>query len=588
MGNISQTLKLDFELSPVIDKWLPGEILYSLGCRHHILAGNAKAEDTCIQLFGHRRIGSAHDLPGRIGHFVHRTLGQLGDAESCIRKHTILPYYFPFKPREHQNNAIAAMTGDSIGSLKAKLGILATRFGAAHPLKACPTCLREDQKTHYIGYWHVEHQLPGVWLCPWHSDMLCIAEVKWMGVDRFGWYLPTDTTLTPYVTNFNELQPDLDVMKRLADSSVALCSLPSGFNFSTEKVHKVLLDAMKAQGLSSDSGHIQLNAFGSAIIEFTHTLVGIRELSNLPSTVEQALSQFTRIVHGPRSSPHPLKYQILILVLFKTWATFIENYNAEGTLSNNHLFTSSVSSSESTKSSAQNKKRSEFLSLLTSTHVSMNFLANQLNISVSTAMAWAASAGFALSRRSKILTPDNRKKLIRILRKGIDKKIAAKTFGVSIQTITTTLRTEIGLNACWAQARFKRAQNEARNAWSKTTRNHPNPTPKSLRLMQPAVYAWLYRNDRAWLEHFNLKIGRAPKSNYANINWDIRDIELANAIKRAVLDWYEKQPNQHLTIARICQLVPGFKSRLSQLDQLPLTRATLSQISAKKIAFKLN
>jgi hypothetical protein len=582
VDSISQTLDLDFELGPAIDKWLPGETLYSLGCRHHILAGNAKAEDTCMQLYGHRRIGSAHDLPGRVSHFVQRTKGQLGDAESCIREHTILPYYFPFKPIEEESNAITAMSGDSIGSLKAKLGILATRFGAAHPLKACPTCLQEDLKTHHIGYWHVEHQLPGVWLCPWHSDMLCIAENKWMGVDRFGWHLPTDNTLTPYVTGFNELQPDLDVLKRLADSSVALWSLPPGFHFSTEKVNKVLLDAMKAQGLSSDSGRIQLSAFGSAIIEFTHTLVGIRELSNLPSSIDQALSQFTRIIYGPRSSPHPLKYQILILVLFRTWATFMEKYNAEGTLSHNNLSAPPVPSSEGVEPSSQDKKRAEFLSLLTSTNASMNALANELNISVSTAMAWAASAGFAPSRRSKILTPDIRKKLIRILRKGIDKKIAAKAFSVSIQTITTTLRTEIGLNACWAQARFKRAQSEARDAWAETARNHPTPTPKSLRLMQPAVYAWLYRNDRAWLEQFNSQIGHAPKSNYANINWDTRDIVLAQTIKSAVLDWYEKTPNQHLTIARICQLVPGTRSRLSKLNHLPLTRAALSEISVKK------
>jgi len=573
---ISQRLELDFRLSPAIDKWLPGETIYSLGCRQHTVAGNAKASDTCLQLFGHRLIGTAHDLPGRVGHFVRRTKGQFGNAESCIREHTILPYYLPFRSQRESANAVAAMSGESIGALKAQLGILATRFGAAHPLKACKRCVEQDEALHHVAYWHVEHQLPGVWICPWHSDMLWIAQDKWMGVDRFGWYLPTDTKLAP-CTDADVRQPDLDVLKRLADSSVALWSLPSGFHFSPEKLGNLISSAMRERELSSDSGRIRLNAFSSAITEVTHTLVGIRELSSLPSSVDQARSQFTRIVSAPRSSPHPLKYQILILALFGTWESFLERHVAKDISA-----TSVVYLSGKHASSDNTDKRAEFLSALAETKASMNSLAHKFDISVSTAMVWAASAGIASKRRPKILMLDVRKKLIRILRRGIGKKSVAKGFGISIQTITTTLRTEIGLHERWTQARFKRAQSEARNAWAETARNQSNPTSKSMRLLQPAVFAWLYRNDRAWLERFASQLGHAPKHNHANIDWDQRDIELAKAIKSAALDWYSRS-NTHLTNARLCQLVPGFKSRLSKLDRLPLTRAVLSQIPQFKL-----
>ncbi len=570
MDPLSQTLEFEFELNPTIDKWLPGETLYSLGCRHHILAGNSKAGDTCLQLFGHRRIGAAHDLPGRVNHFVRRTKGQFGTAESSIREHTILPYYFPFRSAEDESNAIAAMSGDSIGSLKAKLGILATRFGAAHPLKMCPICLKQDQDMHHLGYWHVEHQLPGVWLCPWHGIKLWIAQVKWMGVDRFGWHLPSDTQFTPCIEQLHGLQPDHDVLKRLAASSVGLWSLPSEFHFSAEKLSYIFSNAMKEHGLSSNSGRIQLNTFSSAITEVTHTLVGIQELSSLPNSTKQAESQFTRIANGPISSPHPLKYQILILALFGTWESFMEKYVA-----NDKYIPKNLTLVTEYTSPTHAEKREQFLSELIKTEAPMNSLAQQFNISVSTAMAWAASAGISSRRRPKILTHDIRKKLIRVLRRGIDKKSAAESFGVSIQTITTTLRTEIGLHEQWSQARFKRAQIEARTAWTKTARNHPNPTSKNVRLMQPAVFAWLYRNDRAWLEQFSLQLNKEPKNNHTNIDWDQRDIKLAQTIKSVTLDWYSSQPNTHLTNARLCQLVPGLKSRLSKLDRLPLTRAAL-------------
>ena len=46
---------------------------------------------------------------------------------------------------------VATARSPSLGNLKARLGLLASRFGASHPLKACPECMREDFEVHAIS-----------------------------------------------------------------------------------------------------------------------------------------------------------------------------------------------------------------------------------------------------------------------------------------------------------------------------------------------------------------------------------------------------------------------------------------------------
>jgi hypothetical protein len=72
-----------------------------------------------------------------------------------------------------------------------------------------------------------------------------------------------------------------------------------------------------------------------------------------------------------------------------------------------------------------------------------------------------------------------------------------------------------------------------------------------------------------------------PRTNHVTMNWDKRDSELSQAIHNAALAWHELSGTGYLTNARLCQLVPELKSKLSNLDQMPLTRAALAQIPRK-------
>lgn len=575
--------ELEVGRAPEVETWLPGETLFSLVSRQHALSVHAKPADTCLHWFGHALIGSAHDLPARIATFTERTKGRFGSTSSVIYKHTLLPYYLPFRSAQDSANAVAAMSGESIGSLKAQLGILATRFGAAHPLKACKRCIEQDEANHHVAYWHLEHQLPGVWICPWHSEMLLVATVKWMGVERFGWHLPTDSNLMLAADTHASQSPDKELLLRLADTSINLWSLPAKFHFSGEQLFLLYRHQMMRAELCSRSGRINTLAFGNAISRITTTLSGIREFAALPHSPEKISLAFGRLISNPRSVPHPLRELIVILGLFGDWDSFFKEYREIQSPSAREIVDSNSEPLVAHLDSAATVPniRSQFIEMLRAPNVSINAAAERVGITVSTGMAWAAAANITVKRRGKILKPERRLQLVRTLRRGVSKAAAASAFGVSIQTVTTTLRTEVGLHERWVQVRFESAQKEARRAWKRTASRLPVATAKVLRTLQPAAFAWLYRHDRAWLESFATSLHRVPRTNHANLNWDKQDSELYQAIQNAVLAWHEQRCRGYLTNAKLCQLVPELKSRLSNLDQLPLTRAVLAQVSRK-------
>lgn len=578
---IDNDLSLNLGSPLSIETWLPGETLFSLASRHHLMSCNSRSSDTCRNLFGNARIGSAHDLPARIDEFVRRTGARFGDAAEILRRHTLLPYYLPFNTPQVAADAVAAMSGSSAGTLKSKLGILATRFGAAHPLKACLGCLKADRETHQVGYWHVAHQLPGVWVCAIHNTQLLASQVKWTGIDRFGWYLPGRSGLVE-TCGEAEFSLGFSHLRNLANAAGSLWSLPIGYHIPHERLNCLYQRALLDQGLCTAAGRLRKRDFGEAIVSVTRPLSVIHELAALPQDPEAAAAQFSRFVTGTRVTSHPIRHLILCLALFGSWDEMWELLKATSANAPSDTHQPEPPTADSSEGEPSSRLRQELLGALAGSGMSIHAAASRFGVSQRTAMSWAASAGIATPRRAKILKPEIRAALIRTLEQGVDKQIAADNFGVSVQTITTTLLTEVGLHARWKRVRFLKAQREARKAWKKTASKLAVPTPQVLRDLQPAVFAWLYRNDRAWLETFSHRLEPGARSNHSMINWDQRDSEMAQAIKVSVLAWYENAPCARLTIARLCQRIPGLKRRLSRLDRMPLTRAALTKVSGRK------
>lgn len=567
--------------------WLPDEIVFSLCSRYHVLAGNAFASTTCKELFGHARQGTQHDLPCRLDEFARRTAGHLGSAASIIQARTVLPFYLPFRAATDSADAIVAMRGPAIGSLKYRLGILTSRFRANHPLKACPACLNDDKARHGVGYWHLAHQIPGVWICARHNEMLLTSTVKSTGVGRFDWHLPRLEHLT--FESFAQHQgapprATRDSLGKFAEVAAELPRVPEGFRFKSQPLLFAYHHALAKSGFATASGGLKLRIIGEAYASAIAALRVIRELSALPSTAAEAATSVGALVREPRSGTHPLRHLALIYWLFGSWHSFWDAYSQavdEATIGSGNG-KAKRSNDQLTAVTAADDRAAKVVDLVRNKGHSFTQAARLIGVDTTTAMVWAARAGIAIPRRPKLLDEILRHNLRQDLQLGHDKQVVAAKYGISIQTVTTTLRTEVGLHAAWKTARFETARREARAAWLGAIRRQGPSGIKAVRALVPAQYGWLYRNDRAWLASVCAAVPAARRSNNSRVNWDERDVALFQQVQRVLLHLTQAAPNAKVALWQVYQAIPELKAKLGALHRLPLTQRALGTIIRRR------
>jgi hypothetical protein len=97
--------------------------------------------------------------------------------------------------------------------------------------------------------------------------------------------------------------------------------------------------------------------------------------------------------------------------------------------------------------------------------------------------------------------------------------------------VTRILRSEVGLQKEWHEARFCLAREHAKSSWVATTAAFPDLGLKALRNIEPAAYAWLYRNDRTWLSENSIQSRLPPRMpSKERVDWHARDLILSAAV----------------------------------------------------------
>lgn len=409
--------------------WLPDETIFSWCSRYHQMSANGLASTTCLQLFGDRRAGCAHDLPCRIDRFVERTESALGTAEEVIASRTLLPYYWPFRSRAAVDDALAAMRGHGIGSLKFRLGLLTSALDAAHPLKACPSCLCADERAFGVGYWHRVHQLPTVLVCPAHRDPLLVSPMKTQQRSRFQWVLPTNAALDSIpgverAVRSNRAERQLQALATIAASVVD--EPPTSYSdpcFLAE----TFLSRLMAMGLASSTGRV---AWGQLMRDVKARM---QQFSAIPGIGYGALhaggsqASISRLL-GARGLTHPTRYLSWVSWYFGCWPAFVTAYEQ-----------AKISHRSAPEASPRLSPNPVVVPLGDEALADEHWRddeSRRVRPVVDIALADKAPI---IRRRPKKLKGDLRHQLISGLRDGSDKAELARAIGVSIVTVTRVL-----------------------------------------------------------------------------------------------------------------------------------------------------
>lgn len=563
-----------------LPNWLPEETLFSLCSRYHVLTGASRSEDTCRLLFGHSRRGLAHDLPSQIDEFARRTQLQLGSAEQIARNKTILSYYLPLRSLDDELDALAAMRGQGIGSLKFRLGLLTSKFGASHPLKACPLCMQADTQSYGTTYWHLQHQYPGVWYCNTHECQLLYTTAKTNGEERFNWLLPHGTHLQPTET-FSDTASQHQSLSGLKISkiSAALANLTSGFRFAPQALLDTYRGELIERGFASRSGSLRHDRIGQSYFNNILPLAGIANMFAMPTTPSQAAAQVLRILRPSRSGTHPFRHVLVIYWLFESWEKFWSKYIAALSNAAAGIVLPCPVKTSPTHTDA---KENEIYRLVTSEAYSCRKAADLVGVDIATAASWLAKKGIAITRRPKKLKASQRNELVADLARGAEKLAVAQKYGLSISTITKVLFSEVGLHAQWCASRHEAARQKARNEWLKAKRENPFQSVKQLREEIPQAYAWLYRNDRSWLVSENADLPKGLRQRGSNVDWAERD----QLLRQRILALRMREPG--ISLQQICRKIPELKAKLVALDNLPLTEQALTEMIKISTEFSLD
>lgn len=551
-----------------LPNWLPDETLFSLCSRYHVLSGAFYARTTCYALFGHSQRGSQHDLPSRIDNLAAATHGVLGSATDIILGHTLLPYYLPFKSDAVARDALAAMRGDGIGSLKYRLGLLTSGWGAHHPLRACPDCMEADVRTFGIAYWHLSHQIPGVLVCLRHGGPLLECDLKANGVGRFLWLLPGSSTWRQRPTDTGTPQ----ILRQLAEVCTAIANLPKGFFFVGPQLASTYESQLMQRFDGRRCGLGKLSA--PDFMSFCQPLRRIPELRALPENEPCATSQIYRLLDATRCPSHPLRHAVYILHLFGSWPAFLRAYERP---------TTKLDRPEEGRPKGAKGLPSELqarvIARLKESGLSPTAVADEFKIDVLTVMTWAVAADIEVHRRPKILKESVIAQISALLMRGVDKVDVAHSVGVSESSVTRVLRLHPELRAQWHVARSERQRESARQRWLAVTRDNPLLGAKAVRLLEPAAYMWLYRNDRAWLEAALQSLPKTSGHHTPRVKWDDRDQELSAQVRNAALALSRIEPaGRKITLRRLFQHLPDLRVKAAHLDRLPLTRLAIQAV----------
>ena len=145
------------------------ELLYSQLCRYYQRTGYTKYIFAIDDLFMRRTV---HPVIEWVNEYTSNAMAHItkdADFETVIRHHTMFPAYTRFLPKERRNAALRSLLicDGNYYNLIVNQNLRKKRY-----LRYCPVCAKEDRRQLGETYWHREHQIMHVDICPKHRCFL--------------------------------------------------------------------------------------------------------------------------------------------------------------------------------------------------------------------------------------------------------------------------------------------------------------------------------------------------------------------------------------------------------------------------------
>ena len=152
---------------------MPDELLYSALARCIARKRLHHRKPAVRELFARSGIAAVVDLPANLDVLLSVIpIGHRLDADQIITRHTLLPYYEVFLPKERASQVRADLRGQGGPRVHSRIGLMAGRLRPPMFLRYCRGCDAQDLAQSRELCWRRLHQLTGVEVCPHHEMFL--------------------------------------------------------------------------------------------------------------------------------------------------------------------------------------------------------------------------------------------------------------------------------------------------------------------------------------------------------------------------------------------------------------------------------
>lgn len=559
----------------------PDELLYSTLARYHIRSGNSSPKITLKELFNDTHTIATVDLPSNLDALINQLpLLSSYTADDFIDNNTLYSFYAPFIPQQRAIVIKNSMKANYGGNIHTRIGIAASSIPMPQFFRFCPECLNQDEREYGETYWHRIHQTPGVLVCPDHGTPLHKSTVPFQGLNQHEYEAASVENCQKNASVRDYSPKVLKILSKLAQDIAWLFKNPQSpqvFDWYRQRYLDLLIDKKLATASKRVHQKSLIDEFiffyGREVLEYLHSIIDFENHSNWLSN----------IVRKNRQSFHPIRHLLMMNFLAGSAKAFFEN---------NHSYQPFGKSPWLCFNGAVDHYLQPVVTNLKISHC----LENKKPLGTFT-----CSCGMVYSRTASENNQDGSYRIGKVITYGkiwekrLEELVEIKKLGLraTARELKVDPRTikryvmQLGLNAAWSSHKTKDELVEVENIddlreknrqrWLNLQKDYPNETKTTLRNLSPAVYAWLYRNDKDWLNK-NSPALQKPISTNNRVNWSERDQEIKSQVETAVTQLLNREVPDRITISKIGRMT-GLKATLEQkLEKLPLTKAYLSEV----------
>jgi hypothetical protein len=544
----------------------PDEIFYSTLSRYHTYSPNKKTFNSIIDLFGKQVMinvwwqGNLSVLKDRFPVLCYL------DEKIIINQHTLLPLFSLFMEKKRAEEMINTSVNpeEEKGLLRSLVGVQGLLDKS---LYYCCSCIEKDKENYGEAYWHRIHQVPGVYVCPYHGEILMKYEVKTTNHQvRLRDINMIEINCTPekldhfnenFIQNFGDIAKDFQYLIKTDIKDIDIHSLLKRYQHFLNK-----------KKLISQSGKINRER----LIEEFQGFYGIGILEFIGFNYKNLLLRFLH--QGNRTFP-PIFHVLLMRFLAGSVEQFITT----------NLLDVSNSPFVGGPWYCLNPAAAHYMErCVTDIKVGYSSFTKK-----PLAVFHCEQCGFAYSHLGVPDSEEEEQKLHRVVEFGpvweerlrvliqnkTELKQISEKLGVQPRKVKQVAES-LGIETEWkhsktvdSKRRIEEKRNVYRKEWLELRAKNKHLSKRELKELDSRVSTWLIRNDFDWFERNSPKKQHQYRMELKR-DWKERDRELLQIIKQIISNWNDRDKPVRITKSRIFALVGKsflFYNRLDKLEK---------------------